>query len=61
MFIFLAAEGYGQDLTLSIMGVVGLGQVEGDLCLAPVADVFVLEAEPGLSVVEATVTIPLLL
>jgi len=58
MPIFLAAEGEGEDLVFSIVGIVGRGQ---DLCLAPVADVFFLKTELGLSVVEATVMIPLLL
>lgn len=52
---FLEAEGEEEDLTLSTLGVVGLGQGEGDL------EVFVLQADPGLAVVEATITAPLLL
>ena len=63
---FLEAEGVEEDLTLSTLGVVGLGQGEGDLRMVPAAataaaKVFVLQADPGLAVVEATVTASLLL
>lgn len=63
---FLAAEGEEEDLTLSTLGVVGLGQGEGDLRLVPAAattaaNVFVLQADPGLAVADATFAAPLLL
>lgn len=65
MQTFLVAEGEEVGLTLSTLGVVGLGQGEGDLRLVPAvattaANVFVLQDDPALAVADATSVAPLL-